>query len=176
MRTIGSSRVAADGASTSPPCGTQCEGIGDFRVRMLARQGDVDGAYAALAANPANYQFPNLFFFPEMKAFRRDPRFMPLVHRLGLVDYWTRSGHWPDFCAEPDLPYDCGATAKARTHHRYRSIRGSTRTAARSKSRGRTNTAPVRARRTQQPRRPHGSRSHPRDCRQPKPARTTRRS
>ena len=47
-----------------------------------------------------------------MKAFRQDPRFMPLVKRLGLVDYWMQSGHWPDFCAEPDLPYDCKAVAK----------------------------------------------------------------
>ena len=42
---------------------------------------------------------------------RRDPRFMPLVQRLGLVDYWRSSGHWPDFCSEPGLPYDCKAVA-----------------------------------------------------------------
>ena len=90
-----------------------CEGLGDFRVRMLAREGDVDGAYATLEAAPANYRFPGVFFYPEMKAFRRDPRFMPLAKRVGLVDYWMKSGHWPDFCAEPDLPYDCKAAAKA---------------------------------------------------------------
>jgi hypothetical protein len=38
---------------------------------------------------------------------RRDPRFMQLAARLGMVDYWHSSGHWPDFCSEPGLPYDC---------------------------------------------------------------------
>jgi hypothetical protein len=36
---------------------------------------------------------------------------MPLMARLGLVDYWRASGHWPDFCSEPGLPYDCKAEA-----------------------------------------------------------------
>jgi hypothetical protein len=38
---------------------------------------------------------------------------MPLAHRMGLVDYWIESGRWPDFCSEPDLPYDCRAAAEA---------------------------------------------------------------
>jgi hypothetical protein len=32
---------------------------------------------------------------------------MKLAARAGLVDYWKTSGHWPDFCSMPDLPYDC---------------------------------------------------------------------
>jgi hypothetical protein len=44
-------------------------------------------------------------------AMRRDPRFMPLAARLGLVDYWRSSGPWPDFCSEPGLPYDCKVEA-----------------------------------------------------------------
>jgi hypothetical protein len=28
-----------------------------------------------------------------------------------LLDYWRASGKWPDFCFEPDLPYDCKAEA-----------------------------------------------------------------
>jgi len=34
-----------------------------------------------------------------------------LAARVGLVDYWRTSGHWPDFCFEPGLPYDCKAEA-----------------------------------------------------------------
>jgi DNA-binding winged helix-turn-helix (wHTH) protein/tetratricopeptide (TPR) repeat protein/TolB-like protein len=82
-------------------------------VRMLARQGDVDGAYAMLEAAPEAYRNPILFFHPAMRAFRRDPRFMQIAYRIGLVDYWRASGRWPDFCAEPDLPYDCRAVATA---------------------------------------------------------------
>src|SRR5262249_24641340 len=92
---------------------SECDASRHFRVRMLAREGDIDGAYAELATQP---RYATIFFFyPEMKAFRQDPRFMPLAHRLGLVDYWMKSGKWPDFCAEPDLPYDCRATAQALT-------------------------------------------------------------
>jgi hypothetical protein len=38
---------------------------------------------------------------------RRDARFLPLVRRIGLLDYWARTGAWPDFCREPGLPYRC---------------------------------------------------------------------
>jgi hypothetical protein len=78
---------------------------------MLAREGDVDGAFEALKGPiPGG---PLLFYYPETKALRRDPRFWPLVARLGLTDYWRKSGHWPDFCSEPDLGYDCRKAAAA---------------------------------------------------------------
>ena len=48
-----------------------------------------------------------VMFRPTLAAFRRDPRFMPIVNRAGLVDYWRSSGKWPDFCFEPGLPYNC---------------------------------------------------------------------
>jgi len=94
---------------------SQCEAANAYGVRMLAREGDIDGAYTALALKPEIYRYPTLFYYPEMRAFRRDPRFMPLAYRIGLVDYWMKDGHWPDFCAEPDLPYDCKQVAKALT-------------------------------------------------------------
>ena len=81
----------------------------DWRIRMLAREGDLDAAYAALTPSLAGG--PLLLYFPEMKAFRRDPRFWPLVKGMGLTDYWMKSNHWPDFCSEPDLPYDCRVMA-----------------------------------------------------------------
>lgn len=45
-------------------------------------------------------------FRPQTKALRQDPRFIHLAHRLGLVRYW-KANEWPDFCYEPQLPYDC---------------------------------------------------------------------
>jgi DNA-binding winged helix-turn-helix (wHTH) protein/TolB-like protein len=78
------------------------------RVQMLAREGDLDGAFAeAEPALRAPRVFLGFLFYPAMKDFRADPRFIPLARRLGLADYWRRSGHWPDFCAEPGLAYDC---------------------------------------------------------------------
>lgn len=49
----------------------------------------------------------SLLFRPWMAPIRRDPRFMVLAKRLGLVDYWQKSGQWPDFCADAQLRYDC---------------------------------------------------------------------
>jgi len=43
-------------------------------------------------------------FRPWFNNLRRDPRFMGLTKRLGLLDYWRKSGSWPDFCDEADLP------------------------------------------------------------------------
>jgi tetratricopeptide (TPR) repeat protein len=49
----------------------------------------------------------DIFFRPTMKKFRSDPRFMLIAKRSGLLDHWRTNGHWPDFCFEPDLSYDC---------------------------------------------------------------------
>jgi hypothetical protein len=38
-----------------------------------------------------------LLWFPDMAAFRQDPRFAMLVTELGLMDYWREHG-WPDAC------------------------------------------------------------------------------
>lgn len=47
------------------------------------------------------------FFRPALREVRRDPQFMQAMAQMGLAQYWQRSGKWPDFCFEPDLPYDC---------------------------------------------------------------------
>jgi tetratricopeptide (TPR) repeat protein len=48
-----------------------------------------------------------VLFRPPLARFRQDPRFMQVAARVHLIDYWRRSGEWPDFCFDPDLPYDC---------------------------------------------------------------------
>lgn len=54
----------------------------------------------------------DVVFRPALRKFRQDPRFMVVAKRMGLVDYWTKSGKWPDFCfTDPDQPYDCKAEA-----------------------------------------------------------------
>jgi tetratricopeptide (TPR) repeat protein len=55
-------------------------------------------------------QFPyfvEILFRPSQANLRADPRFMQVAAHLGLLDYWRRSEDWPDFCSDPDLPYDC---------------------------------------------------------------------
>lgn len=77
------------------------------RVRMLARQGDVDGAFAEM--NDRMPGGPLLLYYPEMRMVRADPRFWRLAANAGLLAYWQRSGRWPDFCADPGQ--DCAAAA-----------------------------------------------------------------
>lgn len=85
-----------------------CDDISpNTRVRMLARQGDVDGAFAAMKGRMPGG--PLLLYYPEMRALRADPRFWHVANGAGLVAYWRRSGRWPDFCAEPGQ--DCARAA-----------------------------------------------------------------
>lgn len=62
-----------------------------------------------LVANDES-QFPyfvEALFRPQQEDLRADPRFIQVSAHLGLLDYWKRSGDWPDFCSDPALPYDC---------------------------------------------------------------------
>jgi hypothetical protein len=85
-------------------------------ISVLASLGFVDDAFALAARidpvklepSPATV---SLLFTPLTASMHRKPLFMALAQRLGLVDYWRTTGHWPDFCAEPSLPYDCKAEA-----------------------------------------------------------------
>jgi adenylate cyclase len=56
-------------------------------------------------------QFTDVLFRPNTRKLRQDPRFMLIAKRFGLLDYWVKTGKWPDFCFEPNLPYDCKAEA-----------------------------------------------------------------
>jgi DNA-binding winged helix-turn-helix (wHTH) protein/TolB-like protein len=79
---------------------------------MLVFHGMKEEAIRLLgAADPADWD-PEIMFMPAAAALRRDPRILDLAHRHGLVLYWATSGKWPDFCAQPHLPYDCRAEAR----------------------------------------------------------------
>lgn len=55
----------------------------------------------------------DVWFRPALASFRRDPRFMLVMKKSGHLEYWRKSGKWPDFCFEPGFPYDCkGEAAK----------------------------------------------------------------
>jgi len=99
-------KLAADEQLNALP--TECEGLPNhWKVRLLARIGDVDRAYELFLSPENRPVYPMILFYPEMRSFRRDARFPAVVKDLGLIDYWRQSGNSPDFCNEPDLPYDC---------------------------------------------------------------------
>jgi TolB-like protein len=66
--------------------------------QCLSRQQELAAASPGLAAMS--------FWLPEMSAFRQDPRFQPLVTRLGLLDYWRQYGP-PDNCDIKDGKLTC---------------------------------------------------------------------
>jgi hypothetical protein len=69
-----------------------------------------DELYAIMIHWPDQAEVDDLqdvWFRPVLREFRRNPRFMHLVAHSPLLRYWRTTGKWPDFCKEPDLPYDC---------------------------------------------------------------------
>jgi TolB-like protein/tetratricopeptide (TPR) repeat protein len=86
------------------------------RLVYTAHLGLADAAYAAALSarlgprgadddlmGPDAYRTA-LLFQAGMPELRNDPRFPRLCARLGLVEYWTTTGRWPD-CADA-VPYD----------------------------------------------------------------------
>jgi hypothetical protein len=83
-------------------------------IQAYGEFGQIDDIYAVLQAWPNDEGMAvavSVFFRPALAGARRDPRFMQIAQRSGLLTYWMKSGRWPDFCSEPDLPYDCKAEA-----------------------------------------------------------------
>jgi TolB-like protein/tetratricopeptide (TPR) repeat protein len=91
-------------------------GVDVARLVYAAHLGLVDEAYRAADSarlgpagtsddimGPDGYRTA-LLFQASMPELRNDLRFPRLCARLGLVDFWTATGKWPD-CA-PEVPYD----------------------------------------------------------------------
>ena len=80
-------------------------------VAALARMGLVDAAFASLRqAEPEGLAASNSLFSPATEMLRSDRRFLPLLEKLGLMDYWRRSKSRPDVCAAvATSPPFCGA-------------------------------------------------------------------
>jgi len=49
---------------------------------------------------------------PAFSQARQDPRIMELFDITGQFDYWLDSETWPDYCSDPELPYDCETAAR----------------------------------------------------------------
>ena len=84
-----------------------------FAIQAFGEFGQVDLAFDRLFRAPADAiaYAAYVLYRPGLASLRRDARFMRLAKRIGLVDYWRSSGRWPDYCSDPQLPYDCKAEA-----------------------------------------------------------------
>jgi len=91
--------------------------------------------YAALLLGAAGYETPvfdllqdrlnvddlyvrSALFRPAFARLRAAPGVMKLFDAGTQLDYWTTTGRWPDFCADPGLPYDCSEAAQRYLEHR----------------------------------------------------------
>jgi DNA-binding winged helix-turn-helix (wHTH) protein len=60
------------------------------------------------------YRTLNILYSPALAPARQTPEFTAFVTRIGLVDYWRKSGNLPDFCLVTGAPPLC-ATLRRRT-------------------------------------------------------------
>jgi tetratricopeptide (TPR) repeat protein len=83
-------------------------------IQALGTFGRVDEAFAVLRTAPTDPLVANseTFFRPNMRSIRADARFIAEANRLGLTKVWKQTGRWPDFCSDPNLPYDCKKEAQ----------------------------------------------------------------
>lgn len=99
---------------------TSAKSINDL-TQLLAQFGREDEAYELIMGWNRPDQagaMSGMLFRPTTKKFRSNPRFIRIADHLGLLAHWQKSGKWPDFCSEPDLPYDCKAEAAKLTKER----------------------------------------------------------
>jgi len=80
-------------------------------IQSLATFGQEEELFdTLLRSRPESAGFiTHVIFRPAFDDFWSNPRSMRVAVHLGLVDYWRRSGKWPDFCAA--AAYDCKAEA-----------------------------------------------------------------
>jgi DNA-binding winged helix-turn-helix (wHTH) protein/tetratricopeptide (TPR) repeat protein len=110
-------RAALESNRKAAPLGT---GFAENAVLTASQLGLLDEAFALaegyffgrgftigsarFTSQQAGYTGPVRFtgwlWAPSTRPMRRDPRFLPLVREIGLVDYWRESGTRPDFAAE----------------------------------------------------------------------------
>lgn len=84
-----------------------------FATQALAEVGQTDAVFKWIdrMPTPVLARQSYLFFRPAFGGVQHDPRFMQFAKRIGLIDYWRSSSMWPDFCKDPNLPYDCKTEA-----------------------------------------------------------------
>ena len=81
-------------------------------LARLHRTDDIFVTLEQLKARPELAPYVrDAIFGPSFRDFWRDPRSMRVAAQLGVLQYWRSTGNWPDFCFEPNFPYNCKTEA-----------------------------------------------------------------
>jgi hypothetical protein len=77
---------------------------------MLAGLGESRRAIAAANLALDRQKLDSRFLFtPVMRDVRRDPDFVSLASRMGLIKYWRETGKRPDFCTYSAAATECSS-------------------------------------------------------------------
>lgn len=77
---------------------------------IRAYLGDYEGVFAFTDTDPGQFfydamnPFRRFIYDPDLPALRQDARFIPMMERAGLIEYWRDSGKPPEFCATENAP------------------------------------------------------------------------
>lgn len=88
-----------------------------WSIRMFTALGDIDRAFRL--AEEFGFQSPGhtlILFYPDMAPFRNDQRFWDIAKQSGLLNYWLKTKHWPDFCETDNLNVSCEVSAESVTN------------------------------------------------------------
>lgn len=89
---------------------------GPTALLLLARLGDLDGAFELAQASDFSPRALETgggtvaggsiaFFVDPTRPMRADPRFLPLMEKLGLMEYWRTTNTQPDVCMTEAAPF-----------------------------------------------------------------------
>lgn len=78
-------------------------------VEVLSTFNRYDDALSLLMSTPIDQarSVTGVTFAPWPTKFWHHPQSLAYAQRVGLLRFWRSSGKWPDFCFDPDLPFDC---------------------------------------------------------------------
>jgi hypothetical protein len=77
-------------------------------ILMLAALGETRQAMEAANSTLNQQRFESwVLFAPVTRNLRQDPGFVSLAARLGLIQYWRKTGKRPDFCTNPASQSEC---------------------------------------------------------------------
>jgi tetratricopeptide (TPR) repeat protein len=80
----------------------------EHEIMMLAGLGETKQAIEAANSALDHQQLQPWFLFtPVTRNLRKDPGFVPLAARMGLVEYWRQTGKRPDLCTDPRARSEC---------------------------------------------------------------------
>jgi DNA-binding winged helix-turn-helix (wHTH) protein/TolB-like protein len=79
-------------------------------IMMLAGLGETKQAIDAANSVLDHQELQPWFLFtPVTRNLRRDPGFVSLASRMGLIKYWRETGQRPDFCSDQAKRSECGS-------------------------------------------------------------------